>query len=69
MFEPLLTVMNGIGGGVPMQVSSTGRDSAIAETLTESFSVAAKEISPVVSVVEINECQERVKVIETLDNF
>ncbi len=69
MFEPLLSVMNGIGSGVPMQVVSTGRDAAIAETLTESFSTAAQEIQPVVSVVEINETAERVKVIENLDNY
>ena len=69
MFEPLLSVMNGIGSGVPMQVVSTGRDAAIAETLTESFSTAAQEIQPVVSVVEINETAKRVKVIENLDNY
>lgn len=69
MFEPLLSVMNGIGSGVPMQVVSTGRDAAIAETLTESFSTAAQEIHPVVSVVEINETAKRVKVIENLDNY
>lgn len=69
LFEPLLSAMNGIGSGTPMQVvdSSTTVDSA--EMLTTSFESAAKEIKPVVSVVEINDVQERVKIIEELDTF
>ncbi len=40
-----------------------------AEMMTESFGSAAREIRPVVSVVEINEVQDRVDVIENLDTF
>lgn len=69
MFEPLLLAMNNIGAGVPMQVSSSGNDIENAELLTTSFENAAKEIRPVVSVVDIAETEERVKVIENLDTF
>ena len=69
MFEPVLTAMNNIGRGVPMQVSSSYKEVETAETLTNSFETAAKEIRPVVSVVEITEATERVEMIESLDNF
>lgn len=69
IYEPLLMAMNNIGRGVPMQVISSNREAMMSESLTESFSAAAQEITPVVSVVEINEMQTRVKTIETLDNF
>lgn len=69
MFEPVLTAMNNIGRGVPMQVSSSYKEVETAETLTNSFETAAKEIRPVVSVVEITEAAERVEMIESLDNF
>lgn len=69
IFEPLLVAMNGIGRGVPMQVVNGNRDAMLSESLTESFSVAAQEIKPVVSVVEINDMQKRVRTIENLDNF
>lgn len=67
LFEPLLLAMNNIGKGVPMQVvnSSIYQDDSLQEKLTLSFSQAAKYIQPIVSVVEINEAQERVKMIET----
>lgn len=69
MFEPLLMAMNNIGKGVPMQVATSYKDVETAETLTNSFEVAAKEIKPVVSVVEITEAADRVSMIENLDNF
>ena len=69
IYEPLLMAMNNIGRGVPMQVVSSNREAMMSESLTESFSAAAQEITPVVSVVEINDMQNRVKTIETLDNF
>lgn len=69
MFEPVLTAMNNIGKGVPMQVANSYREIEAAETLTNSFETAAKEIRPVVSVVEISEAQERVDIIESLDNY
>lgn len=69
MFEPLLAAMNGIGSGVPMQVVGSTDSVESAEMLTSSFENAAKEIKPVVSVVEINEVQQRVETIEELDTF
>lgn len=69
MFEPVLMAMNNIGKGVPMQVVNSYREVETNETLTNSFEAAAKEIRPVVSVVEITEAKQRVEMIESLDNF
>jgi len=69
MFEPLLAAMNGIGAGVPIQVAGSYESVDNAEMMTDSFEKAAREIKPVVSVVEITEAQERVDMIENLDNF
>lgn len=69
MFEPLLAAMNSIGAGVPIQVANSYESVDNAEMMADSFEKAAKEIKPVVSVVEINEAQERVDIIENLDNF
>lgn len=69
LFEPLLAAMNGIGAGVPIQVANAYQSVDNAEMMTDSFKEAAREIKPVVSVVEITEAQERVDMIENLDNF
>lgn len=69
MFEPLLMTMNNIGRGVPMQVLNSSQSINQAEMLTDSFESAAREIKPVVSVVEITEAQERVDMIENLDTY
>lgn len=69
MFEPVLMAMNNIGKGVPMQVVNSYREVEASVTLTNSFETAAKEIRPVVSVVEITEVADRVKMIESLDNY
>lgn len=69
MFEPLLMTMNNIGRGVPMQVLNSPQSITNAQMLTDSFESAAREIKPVVSVVEINDAQDRVDMIENLDNF
>lgn len=69
IFEPLLSAMNGIGRGVPMQVVGATERMETADMLTNSFESAASEIKPVVSVVEISEVQKRVDIIENLDNF
>lgn len=69
LYEPLLMAMNNIGSGVPMQVMNSNREYENTEALTESFSAAAQEIRPVVSVVEISEAQDRVTMIENLDTF
>lgn len=70
LFEPMLTAMNNIGRGVspqvsqPMTMSSTSPDA-----LTESLTASIKQVRPVVSVVDINEGQNRVSVIDSLDAF
>lgn len=69
LFEPLLMTMNNIGKGVPMQVVNSYREVETSETLTNSFESAAKEIRPIVSVVEITETQNRLEMIQNLDNF
>lgn len=69
MFEPVLTAMNNIGRGVPMQVANSYREVESQEALTDSFEAAAREIKPVVSVVEITETQDRVKMIQNLDTY
>ena len=71
MFEPLLAAMNKVGAGVvPMQATNSYRDHTMPiERLTESFKEAAENIHPVVSVSDINDGQQRVKVIESLDNL
>ena len=69
LFEPLLAAMNGIGAGIPIQVANSYQSVDNAEMMTDSFKEAAREIKPVVSVVEITEAQERVDMIENLDNF
>lgn len=69
IFEPLLNAMNSIGAGVPVYTNRAYERVENAETMTDSFAEAAREIKPVVSVVEITEAQDRVKMIENLDNF
>lgn len=71
IFEPLLAAMNNVGRGVvPMQATRAYRDYTISPNdLAQSFKDAAETIHPVVSVVEINERQQNVKVVENLDNI
>lgn len=69
MFEPLLRVMNAIGAGVPINTTGAYERVENAESMTDSFTQAAQEIKPVVSVVEITEAQDRVSMIENLDTF
>lgn len=71
LFEPLLAAMNEVGAGVvPMQASNAYRDYNMpTEELTESFKEAAQDIHPVVSVVEITDRQNEVRVVENLDNI
>lgn len=69
LYEPLLAAMNGIGAGVPIQVANSYATIDNAEMMTDGFKEAAKEIKPVVSVVEITETQARVEMIENLDNI
>lgn len=69
LYEPLLIAMNRIGSGVPFQVASSYRQAETASDLADSFADAAREIKPVVSVVEITDSQQRVQAIENLDTF
>lgn len=69
LFEPLLRVMNAIGAGVPINVTGAYERVENAESMTDSFTQAAQEIRPVVSVLEITEAQDRLSMIENLDNF
>lgn len=69
LFEPLLGVMNAIGSGTPMQVTNSYESVNDADMLSSSFENAARQIKPVVSVVEITEAQDRVTMIENLDTF
>ncbi len=69
IFEPLLNVMNAIGAGVPISTNGVYERAESAASMTDSFAEAAREIKPVVSVVEITEAQDRIKMIENLDNF
>ena len=71
LFEPLLVAMNEVGAGVvPMQASNAYRDYNMpTEELTESFRAAAESIRPVVSVEEITDAQNRLEMIQNLDNL
>lgn len=68
MFEPMLAAMNAIGSGVP--IASSRNFSVVQNTqdMTDSFTEAAQEIKPIVSVVEITEAQNRVETIQNIDN-
>lgn len=69
MFEPLLMAMNSIGAGVPISTPAVYERVEDAESMTDTFAAAIREINPVVSVVEITEAQDRIKMIENLDTF
>lgn len=65
MFAPLLSTLNQLGGGVPIQVQQQGTQQLGEEVLARAFARGAASLpSPVVSVVDINDVQGRVKVIE-----
>lgn len=69
MFEPMLAAMNAIGSGVP--IASSRNFSVVQNTqdMTDSFTEAAQEIRPIVSVVEITDAQKRVETIQNIDNI
>ena len=69
MFEPMLAAMNAIGSGVP--IASSRNFSVVQNTqdMTDSFTEAAQEIKPIVSVVEITDAQNRVETIQNIDNL
>lgn len=69
MFEPVLEAINNIGRGVPIASNASYQRYADNEMMTASFTEAAQQIRPVVSVVEITETQNRVETIQNLDSF
>lgn len=70
LFEPLLGAMNEIGAGVPIQANNSYREVQNTDAMTEGFAQAVQELPrPVVSVEEVTDAQNRVEVIQTLDNI
>lgn len=64
-FAPLLSTINQLGGGVPINVSGTGTEMQGEAMLSRSFAMALRELpTPVVAVSEIERVGNRVKVIE-----
>lgn len=69
-FAPLLSSLNTITGGVPIQPVNNANAQALGEDmLTNAFVKGASQIKPVVAVSEINDVNERVSVIENLANY
>lgn len=67
MFEPILIAMNNIGNGVALPRNNYVQTQQTAD-MTEAFTTAASKIRPVVDVREVTRVQNRVEVLETLDN-
>lgn len=64
-FAPLLSTINQLGGGVPINVSGAGTEMQGEAMLSRSFAMALRELpTPVVAVSEIERVGNRVKVIE-----
>ena len=69
-FAPLLSTINQMGGGVPINVSGASTDMQGEAMLSRSFAMALKEMpSPVVAVSEIERVGNRVKVIENFSQL
>lgn len=67
MFAPVLSVMNQLGGGVP--IPGSGMGGVDMDYMTKAIEVGMKEMPrPVVSVEEITRVMNQVEVIETLRN-
>lgn len=69
IFEPLLVAMNSIGSGFPLVNNSIYERTQNAESISDSFYTAVKDIKPVVSVVEITRAQNRINMIQNLENI
>ena len=72
MFAPMLSTMNQIGGGVPIQPTATiytsqnGEGDGM-EMMASALANAIREMpAPIVSVEEINDVSTRVNVIESM---
>lgn len=66
MFAPLLSSFNQMGGGVPINVTQTSSQALGEDMLARAVSKGVQSIRPVVSVEEINNVSNRVKVLENL---
>ena len=69
MFAPILSPLNQMGGGVPIDVAETSRQQVGQDMLAEAFAKGLENLHPVVSVEEITEVSNRVKVIENVGNL
>lgn len=71
IFQPQLEAMNAIGRGVvpPTAIPQQTTVGGMTESFADSMASTMAEIRPVVSVVDINEGQARVKAIDTLDTL
>lgn len=65
-FAPLLSSLNQMGGGVPIQATSIGSQQMGEDMLARAVARGVAELQPVVSVEEINRVSGNVKVIESL---
>ena len=65
-FAPLLSTLNQMGGGVPIQATSIGSQQMGEDMLARAVARGVAELQPVVSVEEINRVSCNVKVIESL---
>lgn len=68
MFAPLLSSFNQMGGGVPINVTQTSSQALGEDMLARAVAKGVQSIHPVVSVEEINNVSNRVKVLENLGN-
>jgi septal ring factor EnvC (AmiA/AmiB activator) len=67
MFAPLLSALNQIGGGIPINVAETSQQIIGEEMLARAFARGVESLpAPVVSVEEINSVNTRVKTLENL---
>lgn len=66
MFAPLLSSFNQMGGGVPINVTQTSSQALGEDMLARAVAKGVQSIRPVVSVEEINNVSNRVKVLENL---
>jgi myosin heavy subunit len=65
-FAPILSTLNQLGGGVPIDVGGIGNQQMGEEMLARAFARGVSELRPVVSVEEINRVSNNVRVIESL---
>lgn len=66
MFAPILSSFNQMGGGVPISVAESSNQTLGEDMLARSIQKGMAGIRPVVSVEEITQVSNRVKVVETV---